>query len=164
MVRKHLEAHELFNKSMLTCLQCEAAALWDMCGFSLRLRGVTLSILGLYLDSSIGLAGVNVDKLNFVAKLLPLLGGRWIIFADWNVAPETLQEANWPAKLGGLVMRPKDMEITCTSGTGAMLDYLLVSPLAQPMVASFGQLQTAPWRPHAGFHLALHGRPPWIAG
>ena len=76
MVRKHLEAHELFNKSMLACLQCEAAPLWDICGLSLRLRGVTLSILGLYLDSSIGLAGVNIDKLNFVARLLPLLGGR----------------------------------------------------------------------------------------
>ena len=59
-------------------------------------------------------------------------------------------------------MKPKDMEITCTSGSGAMLDYLLVSPQAQHLVAGFSQLETAPWRPHSGFHPALHGRPPGL--
>eukprot|EP00959_Pyramimonas_sp_CCMP1952_P394156 8258800-Pyramimonas_sp.AAC.1 len=45
-------------------------------------------------------------------------------------------QSGWPAMLGGAPVVPTDVDYTCTIGSGAMLDYGIVSPHARLLISS----------------------------
>ncbi|CAK0851347.1 unnamed protein product, partial [Prorocentrum cordatum] len=101
-----------------------------------HIHGVSLCLVSAYLTSSIGLKGVNLQKLAILGGFIKSLDIPWASFADWNVPPSTLMQSGWPAMLGGVPVVPTDVDYTCTIGSGAMLDYGIVSPHARLLISS----------------------------
>ena len=98
-----------------------------------HLKQLTIAIGGAYFECSDSIGGTNAQRLleieNFVARCrLP-----FVIFADWNMDPNELEQSGWLTRFGGMIRLPRDCDITCTSGRGRIIDFVLCS-------ASFGGL------------------------
>ena len=57
--------------------------------------GTSLTVVGIYLDASIGLVGQNLVKLHTLAKLLSMVRGPWIVVGDWNATPQELAQIGY---------------------------------------------------------------------
>ena len=66
--------------------------------------GATLLLLSLYLVTSIGLAGENMDILEYVSGLVGQFSEPFLIGADWNVEPEVLLASRWVDQIGGVLL------------------------------------------------------------
>ena len=113
-------------------------------------RGPTdfLLIIG-YLQPSIGIAKTNMQILESWALWLIMFKGPWMIVADFNVSPTELAASAWFRFIGGNIVVPEDTNITCTSGKGRIIDFLLVSDQPMPYVCNV-KSHVAPWKPHLG--------------
>ena len=61
-----------------------------------HLKGFSLIIVGIYLDSNNSLQGVNARKLTTLAAFLRTCQHPWIVMGDWNSSPEKLWASGWP--------------------------------------------------------------------
>ena len=55
--------------------------------------------------------------------------------------------------LGLTLIRPDNVDITCTSGEGAMLDYALVTTSFVSAIVILKADNTVPWGPHYGLRI-----------
>ena len=58
------------------------------------------------------------------------------------------------AYLGGEIILPQHAAITCTSGSGSLLDFAIASPDAREKVLSIKTVQV-PFKPHLGLEVCL---------
>ena len=69
-----------------------------------------------------------------------------------------LERSGWPARLGGEVVRPEDIQTTCDKGEqGSLIDFALV----KMGTTSLYRLRSYPavhWKTHTGLQLDLVGR------
>ena len=100
-----------------------------------------------------GITGANSDLLTSIQKKTD--GGRRFVIAagDFNIAADELEASGLLDALGLTLVRPEGVDITCTSGKGAMLDYVLVTTRFATAVVSVKAVQSVPWGPHYGIRV-----------
>ena len=74
------------------------------------------------------------------------------------MTPEELDEEGWVTGLGATYRTP-EVETTCTSGKGRLLDYFVVSNDIAGRVEARVDWDS-PWAPHRGVFATLRGEPP----
>ena len=64
-----------------------------------------------------GLTDRNASLLNVLVQLVRSITGPWIVGGDWNMNPEVVTEAGWPARLKGVIYAPslRPATTTCTT-------------------------------------------------
>ena len=97
----------------------------DITVLSWKLKRIPLLLIGLYLDSSIGLKGNNLRKLCTLASIVKDHAGPWIAVGDWNNEPRQLAAEGWIDKLEAVVRVPENSGHTCTAGPGRLLDFVV---------------------------------------
>ena len=125
-----------------------------------ELQSFMFSFAEPYLDDSVGLSNRNRCNISFLAARLQLAGVPWLIAADWNMEPAQFLETNWPATLKARIVVPEGAVQSCTSGSGRLLDYLLVSGSCGPFIHRTWSAQDTPWKPHAGIGVEFK-QAPW---
>ena len=91
-------------------------------------------------------AGLNDDNLELLQELALLLGqikGPWIVGADWNINPSTLEASKWPELVRGVIVSTATP--TCFSNT---YDFFVVSEGLAPAVAGIARVEDAALHPH----------------
>ena len=129
---------------------------FDWTALELRLQGGVLTIYVVYLTNSIGVTGVNVEKIGQVLDSYRLIQGPVCMIGDWNMPPEVLLTAHL-FDLGSskrLTALQADAPFTCSLGRGSTLDYMLVNEQARTLLTKPVVDEEAPWRPHASWSLA----------
>eukprot|EP00969_Alexandrium_andersonii_P366159 15467835-Alexandrium_andersonii.AAC.1 len=121
-----------------------------------RLRFV---LVVLYLTSGLGVAGANVDKLSQVGAFLGRLRLPFIVIGDWNLAPRALVDSSWPDRVGGIVVTPTDVDKTCLSKGGSLIDYMVVHPHLLGAVNRFERADPSPWAPHVALGVEFNLAP-----
>ena len=124
------------------------------CGFLvdfLRLKGWTLAVINLYLQSATSLQAT--PNCTIVARLLTCvreLTVPWVVIGDFNTPLTELQATSIPTEAQGLLVSPGG----ATTDDGACLDYALAChSLAGCLVARISW--EAPFRPHALVEFSL---------
>eukprot|EP00959_Pyramimonas_sp_CCMP1952_P156087 3264604-Pyramimonas_sp.AAC.1 len=64
----------------------------------------------------------------------------------------------WPQALKCKILAP-DADLTCASGGGRALDYLVYSDSARPFIKSVDVVRKVPRGPHFGLRIQLAARP-----
>ena len=124
-----------------------------------QLRGMQVAFLAIYFDDTVGMAEGNLAKAAALSEVIGMLNCPWCITGDWNMTPAELASTGWVDEIHGRLLCPKDVEATCSSGQGRLLDYAVISPLLVPHVQSFGEDPQAAWKPHLGLRLVLDRHP-----
>ena len=65
--------------------------------------------------------------LHRIAAALRLLGLAFIVIGDWNLEPSYLQAFRFLEELRADVVTGCDLEFSCASGSGRMLDFAVMS-------------------------------------
>ena len=128
----------------------------DWTSVVVRLRGVSMAYIAVYMTTGIGLTGENVVKMRQIMVYVMGLEIPYVIMADWNVGPGCLWESGWVQALGGRIVTPRGASHTCS--TGSMLDYAVLSSGAAPLFQSL-DLVRAPWRSHRGLRMTIRRAP-----
>ena len=103
----------------------------DWSCINLRLKASSIVIGAAYLDDAVGLNAANMNKLAQMGRFLTDSGLPFLIGGDWNVTPAQLEESGWLAMVGALVRFPAGMQVSCTAGSGNLIDYFVVTPDVQ---------------------------------
>ena len=104
-----------------------------------------LHVISVYLASGIGgLAGKNIDILNWALEEVLALPGPWIAVGVWNMEPSDVQ--SWAKAAGGLLITSG--EATCGDRE---LDFGICSWLLGAFVEPVVQLRDAPSPPTVPF-------------
>ena len=130
----------------------------DLAWKHFRIKGLHLVFATLYLDHSIGITGVNVEKLGRAAELTD--GGRrlLIIAADVNMETDEWDEAI--LKSLGLGIVKAGCDGTCKTSNGRkQLDYLLVSIDLIPFISNMKVVRDVAWSPHSAVTFDVDRRP-----
>jgi hypothetical protein len=129
----------------------------------MRLKGVSIAFISLYLISGQGLSQDNLEILAEIRAFVKFWQIPFIIGGDFNLPPEDLIDSGFEVEISGEIRQVKtpDGEAlhTCTSGSGRVLDYFIV---ATSILAATSQPEidlTTPWRPHSGIELTVHRTP-----
>ena len=97
---------------------------------------------GILIVSFYGKSGVNIagqlDLLAALGTFLRTCGLPYIVAGDWQVAPEALQEAKFPHRVGGQIFAPPE---ATNLKSGNVIDYFLVS---HSIAAAVDQVETRP--------------------
>ena len=117
--------------------------------------GTSLTVVGIYLDASIGLVGQNLVKLHTLAKLLSMVRGPWIVIGDWNATPQELAQIGWLQINGGKILTASNRSYTCTLGQGRMIDYAVISGSAEYLIKEVKADDTGPWKAHYGISVII---------
>ena len=74
--------------------------------------------------------------MNHVVGRLQMLGCLWIIGADWNMDPSSIQDGYWAHVTRGVVVAPTSPLGTCRASEGdpQTYDYFLVHRALDPLV------------------------------
>ena len=126
-----------------------------------RLKGLTVAVFVIYLNSSEGLSSGNVSKLDSLAFAVRQLHTAFIIIGDWNMTPQQLANSRWMESLGRAVkvMTPRNVSHTCTTPPGRMLDYAVIDNRLEPYVLKMEAVLNIPVRPHVGVAVTFTPRP-----
>jgi hypothetical protein len=120
----------------------------------IRLKGITLHIIGIYLTSGWP-AQENQKKLAAIADGLAQMGLPFVILGDFNCTPEEFAELRWHTLVKGTIIKP-DCEFTCTIPPCRIIDFAVASSEVLDLLSSFGPEPTSPFRPHLGLVFRLH--------
>ncbi|CAK0907479.1 unnamed protein product, partial [Prorocentrum cordatum] len=134
-------------------------ALQDVSVVLWRFQGATFAFVVCYLDCSIGLVGTNARKMATIARIVKSLGIPWCLVGDFNATPEELARSGWLLTLKAWIMTPEGVNITCTSGKGRMLDYVVVPDSFRPFLKRVMPIQKLPWGPRIGLDILVTARP-----
>ena len=129
----------------------------DWSAITIRARGMDVLLVALYLTSGDAKSRENYTKFEQVTRLVKAVGSPFIIIGDFNQTPDQLIEWGVLTPMAGHVLAPR-AALTCTSGTGRLIDYVVCSKSLLPVL----HLQTeenVPWKPHVGLRLRLNMRP-----
>ena len=134
-------------------LQCAHGADNHMIAGSITMivkGGVT--ILSLYLHDSQGASEENIAILEAAATFLATIHGPWIICADFNMCPRTLEQTGWVDLVNGVVHATT--EPTC--GTNRY-DYFIVDKGLSRAVGGVQRITDAGTHPHLPVRLLVRG-------
>ena len=119
------------------------------------LGGISLTVIGAYLDPGIGMTGVNIAKMAAIGATVATLSGPWVALADWNMKPSLLQETGWLDRLAARIKVPSNSGHTYTGGRGTLIDFCVHSTSAEPFLTDLWADDRGPWKDHYGLRLGL---------
>ncbi|CAE7235281.1 unnamed protein product [Symbiodinium sp. CCMP2456] len=138
-------------------LQTKPAQLFvkEGCGFcaaEIRLKGVSILLLSLYLKNSTPVHyEPNAEILARLTALLKSYPGQWLVAGDFNVSPRELADTSLVCELGGQVITTGSP----TTHGGTEIDFVIASNAIAGMVSvtlDWG----APHRPHASLCIEIN--------
>ncbi len=121
----------------------------DLVGLNVALRGGDIIVLGGYARNS-----AYLTLLRQVALATGHGRSPFILLADFNVPPDVLEQDEALAALDAVVMRPEGGSISCHQGAGTLIDYIIVSRAAVPLV-QVRLDRKVPWGPHDALRLRI---------
>ena len=62
----------------------------DWAAVTLRMKGLNLLVVCLYLTTGDNASSINVTKFSEVIAFIKQVGGHYVILADWNMTPDEL--------------------------------------------------------------------------
>ena len=127
-------------------------------------KGLSFALIALYLDCKVGITARNVLKLQSLGAFIRRLKVPVAVIGDWNVPSDVLLQSQWAELLDLEVVHPTDLELTCTTGGGSAIDYMLISRPLRRSVESFTRAKQSPWAPHIALSLRMSLEPKslWI--
>jgi hypothetical protein len=118
-----------------------------------RAANLDFLIGAVYLESGVGTTGGNnPERLEALASHLGTMKIPFILGGDWNATPQEM--VAFATFIKGVIITPGNVEMTCTSGAGRMLDYVIVSNSLACQVEVAADLDS-PWAPHCGLRIKL---------
>ena len=105
-------------------------------------------VVSLYLEHSVKVTGMNVDILGELQTFLNELSEPFIVGADWNMEPQTLESSWWTRAVGGAVVAPPFP--TCD---GRIYDYFVISAALAALGPQVEALRPATTHPHVPVRL-----------
>ena len=142
LARSHLQARTTFHYTE------------EGCGFSsvsLRIRGISLLLVSLYLKCSTPLhSAPNASILGRLASSLKNHHGHWLVAGDFNVQPYELAATSFLSEVKGRLVCLGE----ATTQGGSELDFALTSNGIEGCV-SIAIDWSAPHRPHGGIRLEV---------
>ena len=96
----------------------------------------------------------TLQQLSFVLGFYNL---PFIIFGDFNMAPEVFSQCNWANNHHATQVVP-DTDTTC-KGSKYVIDYWLVSNKIMPLVRPPNIDTTSTWKPHQAWYISLFSKP-----
>ena len=157
ILRRDLEFSDLWTDARLARLPLPKDQDWVP--VRVRLKGIELVLISLYMVNSIGLQQPNLDRLAGLAHFLDTVRLPFIIGADWNMQPHELAQAPWIRGIGGTIYCPEGLVSTCTSGIGRVLDYFVIHNSLSGLLLGMSPDLRCPIRPHIPLKLYLPWRP-----
>ena len=106
---------------------------WTAC--ILRTKSVSILIITLYLRTGEGFSEANASILQQIFTLVGIFRGAVIIGGDWQFPPQELVVSPWLQRLGLTVVVPTGVEVTCTAGSGRLIDYFVTSKVLAPYIS-----------------------------
>eukprot|EP00969_Alexandrium_andersonii_P131621 5819804-Alexandrium_andersonii.AAC.1 len=82
-----------------------------------------------------GMAGVNMEELAGIHRLLTNLSVPFLLAGDWNMSPDVLCDSGWPSAVGVQFVE-SGLGYTCIPGGGGAnhIDYVFASPSLCPLL------------------------------
>ena len=118
------------------------------------LKGDTEVILKhVYGHVGVGPIGANYEMIRGIGAATDGGRRRVIAMGDFNVKPEILEASGLLESVGLTLIRSDNVDITCASGEGVMLDYALVTTSFVSAIVSLKADTTVPWGPHYGLRI-----------
>ena len=111
-------------------------------------RGVSIAYAVAYFVCG-GYGEVNKRRTRSLRKALDELGLPYIVAADWNATPEEARDSGQLGDLAAKIRVPANATATCTSGQERMLDYWMLSTMADMIATNGRTVCGTPWR-HIG--------------
>ena len=140
--KKHLKVQAMHHFTEEGCGYCAA---------KLRVKGVSLLLLSLYLKNSTPIqCHPNAEIMGRLTALLKGHVGQWLVAGDFNVSPNELAATNIVSELGGQILCAGEP----TTHGGSELDFVITSSA----IAGHTSLKldwSAPHRPHASLCITL---------
>ena len=128
----------------------------DWAAIRVRVKGMDILYVAVYLTCGIGATGENILKIKEVMAFVMVTGLPFILVGDWNMSPEETLQAGWTQKLDAEVIVPKGVTGTCL--TGSTLDYAIISKNLRPIV-QIEAIMEGPWKKHCGIRTLVHKTP-----
>ena len=125
----------------------------------MRCRGLVLALFAGYFDHTIGFSGANLQRLASIDLAIRCLGLPFVLAADFNDTPAALLATGWPSAVDATVLPPTNVDFTCSSGAGRLIDYMVISHSLLPLVRSCTADFNSTWAPHMGISLPLRTCP-----
>ena len=150
-VKRHLAAQPLQGQARLHDSLNTYEASSYFVGLQIALQGIDVLVVAMYHRG-----GFNPE---LMAELLRVTkGGQlpFIALGDFNDPVEVLSSSGWLQALKARTLVPDGP--TCSSGSGAQLDYGLVSEVLHPLVLKLEIDWAVPFAPHAALRLYLSRR------
>ena len=107
-------------------------------------------IISVYLRDNEGLSPANASLLLAIETVTKSLKGPWVIGGDWNLSPETLEEAGWVNTIHGAIAKPS--EYTCAQ---SIYDFFVVCDGLRGATHSVTAISDAGLHPHLPVRLLL---------
>ena len=126
----------------------------DWVAFSLRLRGIDIIVVQLYLISGMGPKQDNLLRLGKIFTFLLSKRLLFVIFGDFNMVPEQLYSTGFIAKSSACIIPAP----TCR--TGRCLDYIVTSKAFAPAISNLQFIAKAPWKMHDTIGFDILRAPP----
>ena len=118
----------------------------DWAAIVLRLRGLDVLYIQLYLISGVGPKAENIMRLRTIFTYAISMGYYFILVGDWNMTPEELYSTGFIKKAKASIITVNHGLPTCR--TGRCLDYVVASCALAPALSDFHFVPLAPWIMH----------------
>ena len=129
----------------------------DWSAIMVRLKGVDLLLISVYLTCSIGMTGENLAKVKELMQLCLNANIPFIMIGDWNMDPSKLMTTGWLEVIKAEIMVPSNVDFTCD--TRSMLDYAVVSRSIRGAILGLKADLKTPWVPHRGLIMEIMKAP-----
>jgi len=154
MVRVHL-SHIPIEPQLPSALNLEHGA--NITGIIVRLRGLDVLILTVYMACTIHLSGANAHRMNLLERIIAHFGIPFIVGGDFNMEPAQFEEA----QLGATFLSTTSSQIlapdapTCVQSVmGRTIDFGIMSISLMPLLLAIDVVNT-PTAPHLGVLIRL---------
>ena len=99
----------------------------DWTAVIIKIKKLAIVLFSAYFSCNGDFQVVNTAKLNQILECKKSLGLPAILMADYNYTPSEVTEMKWPKLFDGVILAPKEVDATCSSGKGRLIDFAIVS-------------------------------------
>ena len=120
----------------------------------LHRRGVDFAYATIYMECG-GATARNKRRALELGAALRALGLPFAVAGDWNGTPADVDAWGYSDLIGGTTMVPEGATMTCTAGSGRLIDFWIVSDRARLLLQRPRLVPGTPWKTHSGIAVDL---------
>ena len=158
--RRYLESLRPCDQSLQLAMGNQDAGTGRWIPHSFRLRGLTITLIVLYLHTGENLSDRNCDILFQILEFMRISRGPFILVGDFQMSPDILAGSTWFQRANLQFAIPHGLTATCTPPRGdpSLIDYFLVSAILRPLICVQAVFDV-PWKTHIGLRMLVHANP-----